>query len=69
MNGVAAARQRGVALLVALLVVALTTVVIAGLLDRSELVAARTRNVLRNEQVEAFQQGLEAYAARAGARQ
>ena len=64
MNGVAAARQRGVALLVALLVVALATVVIAGLLDRGELVAARTRNVLRNEQVEAFQQGLEAYAAR-----
>lgn len=58
------AAQRGVALLVALLVVALATVIVAGLLDRGELVAARTRNVLRNEQVEAFQQGLEAYAAR-----
>jgi general secretion pathway protein K len=57
-------RQRGAALLIALLVVALATVVIAGLLDRGELAAARTRNLLRNEQVEAFQLGLEAYAAR-----
>lgn len=57
-------RQRGAALLIALLVVALATVLIAGLLDRGELAAARTRNLLRNEQVEAFQLGLEAYAAR-----
>lgn len=56
--------QRGAALLIALLVVALATVVIAGLLDRGELAAARTRNLLRNEQVEAYQLGLEAYAAR-----
>jgi general secretion pathway protein K len=56
--------QRGVALLVALLVVALATVLIAGLLDRGELTAARTRNQLRAEQAEAYAQGLEAYAAR-----
>jgi general secretion pathway protein K len=59
-----AKQQRGAALLIALLVVALATVLIAGLLDRGELAAARTRNLLRNEQVEAFQLGLEAYAAR-----
>ncbi len=56
--------QRGVALLVALLVVALATVLIAALLDRGELVAARTRNELRATQAEAYAQGLEAYAAR-----
>ena len=58
------AAQRGVALLVALLVVALATVLIAGLLDRGELVAARTRNQLRTAQAEAYAQGLEDYAAR-----
>ena len=57
-------RQRGVALLVALLVVALAAVLIAGLLDRGELVAARTRNQLRQAQAQAYAQGLEAYAAR-----
>lgn len=56
--------QRGVALLVALLVVALATVLIAGLLDRGELTAARTRNQLRSAQAESYAQGLEAYAAR-----
>lgn len=56
-------RQRGVALLVALLVVALATILIAALLDRGELAFARTRNVLRAEQAEAYAQGLEAYAA------
>ena len=56
--------QRGVALLVALLVVALATVLIAGLLDRGELTAARTRNQLRGAQAGAYAQGLEAYAAR-----
>ena len=55
--------QRGVALLVALLVLALAAVILAGLLDRGELAAARTRNLLREEQVEAFRLGLEAYAA------
>ena len=62
MNG--APRQRGIALLVALLTVALAAVLIAGLLDRGELALARTRNALRGEQAEAYAQGLEAYAAR-----
>jgi general secretion pathway protein K len=57
-------RQRGVALLVALLVVALASVLIAALLDRGELTAARTRNQLRAAQAQAYAQGLEAYAAR-----
>ena len=57
-------RQRGVALLVALLVVALAAVLIAGLLDRGELAAARTRNQLRSAQADAYALGLEDYAAR-----
>lgn len=56
-------RQRGVALLVALLVVALATILIALLLDRGELAFARTRNALRGEQAAAYAQGLEEYAA------
>lgn len=55
--------QRGVALLVALLVVALVTLLVAGLLDRGELSAARTRNSLRAAQATAYAQGLENYAA------
>lgn len=55
-------RQAGVALLVALLVVALATILIAALLDRGELAYARTRNALRVGQAEAYAQGLEAYA-------
>lgn len=55
-------RQRGVALLVALLTVALATVLIAALLDRGELALARTRNSLRAQQAEAYAQGLDAYA-------
>ena len=56
-------RQRGIALLIALLTVALAAVLIAGLLDRGELTLARTRNVLRGEQAEAYAQALEASAA------
>lgn len=56
--------QRGVALLVALLVVALASVLIAGLVDRGELGFARTRNQLLEAQAQAYAQGLEAYAAR-----
>jgi general secretion pathway protein K len=56
-------RQRGVALLVALLVVALAVILIAALLDRGELALARTRNLLRAEQAEAYALGLEQYAA------
>jgi general secretion pathway protein K len=56
-------RQRGVALLIALLAVALALVLIASLLDRGELALARTRNVLRGEQAIAYSEGLEAFAA------
>jgi general secretion pathway protein K len=57
-------RQRGVALLIALLVVALATILIAGLLDRGGLATARTRNALREMQAENYAKGLEDYAAR-----
>ena len=57
-------RQRGVALLVALLVVALASVLIAGFLDRGELAYARTRNQLLATQAQDYAQGLEVYAAR-----
>jgi len=57
-------KQRGVALLVALLVVALCVVLIAGLLDRGELANARVRNALREAQAQSYGEGLEAYAAR-----
>ncbi len=56
-------RQRGVALLIALLAVALAVILIASLLDRGELALARTRNALRGEQAIAYSEGLEAYAA------
>ncbi len=55
--------QRGVALLIALLAVALAVILIASLLDRGELAYARTRNALRGEQAIAYSEGLEAYAA------
>ncbi|MDN5925222.1 MAG: type II secretion system minor pseudopilin GspK, partial [Xanthomonadales bacterium] len=57
-------RQRGVALLVALLVVALASLLIASLLDSGQLSLARSRNLLRGEQANAYAQGLEAYAAK-----
>ncbi len=57
-------RQQGVALIIALLVVALAVVLIASLLDRGELAVARVRNELREAQAQAYGQGLEAYAAR-----
>ena len=55
--------QRGVALIVALLVVALATILIAALLSRGELGAARLRNVSREAQADAYAKGLEAFAA------
>ncbi len=61
-------KQQGIALLVALLVVALATIIIAGLLDRGELNLARARNALRAQQADAYAKGLEAYAARVLAR-
>jgi general secretion pathway protein K len=45
-------------------VVALATILIAGLLDRGGLAAARTRNTLRGMQAENYAKGLEDYAAR-----
>lgn len=58
-------RQRGVALLAAILVVALATVLIAAMLDRSETMQARTRNALRAEQGWQLMHGLEGWAAAA----
>lgn len=58
-------RQRGVALIVAVLVLALAAVIIVGLLDAGEIAQARTRNSLRAEQTWQLQRGLEAWAAQA----
>lgn len=57
------AGQRGVALLVALLVVALAAILIAGLLGSGELAFARTRNSLRATQASAYARGMELYAS------
>jgi general secretion pathway protein K len=57
-------RPRGVALLAAVLVVALATILIAGLLDRAELGQARALQSTRAAQAQAYQQGLELWAAR-----
>lgn len=63
MNAYYSSRQRGVALLTALLTTALAFILIASLLDRGELSLARTRNLLRSEQAQAYSAGLESYAA------
>ncbi len=55
-------RQRGAALIAALLVVALATVLIAAMLDRSEAALARTRNLQRAEQGWELMRGVEAWA-------
>lgn len=55
-------RQRGVALVVALLAVALAMVLVMSLLDRGELTTARTTNTWRAEQSWQLMQGLEAMA-------
>ena len=57
-----ARQQRGVALIAALLVVALATVLIAALLDHSEAAQARTRNLQRAEQGWELMRGVEAWA-------
>lgn len=57
-----AARMRGVALLSALLVVALATVLVAGILDDGNSGLARTRNLARSEQADALAAGLEQWA-------
>ncbi|MEZ5454976.1 MAG: type II secretion system minor pseudopilin GspK [Lysobacteraceae bacterium] len=63
MNVLAMARQKGVALLVALLVVALGSVLMMAGIDRAETATARTRNALRAEQAWQMQQALEAWAS------
>jgi len=55
-------RERGVALMSALLVVALATVMLAMLLDSAEGQLARTRNLLRGAQGDQYSLGLEAWA-------
>lgn len=59
-----AARPRGVALLAAVLVVALASLLVAGLLDRGLLGQARALQHSRASQATALQQGLELWAAR-----
>lgn len=54
-------RQRGVALVAAVLVVALATVLIAAMLDRGEATLARTRNLQRAEQGWELMRGMEAW--------
>jgi general secretion pathway protein K len=56
--------QRGVALLATVLVVALATILIAGLLDRGVIGQARALQQTRAAQAVAFQQGLELWATR-----
>jgi general secretion pathway protein K len=55
-------RQRGVALIIALLLVALGTLVVSALIEQNQLAVARTRNMLREQQAYAYARGLEAYA-------
>lgn len=57
-------RNAGVALLATLLVVALATLLIAGLLDRGMIGQARSLQLARSAQAHAFQQGLELWAGR-----
>jgi general secretion pathway protein K len=58
-------RQRGVALIAAVLVVALAVVLVAAMLDRGEVARARARNALRAEQGWQLMLGLEGWAASA----
>lgn len=55
-------RQRGVALITALLVFALGMVLVAMLVDQGAVALARTRNLVRAEQADAYALGLEDYA-------
>lgn len=58
-------RERGVALIAAVLVVALAVMLVAALLDHGEAARARARNVQRAEQGWQLMLGLEAWAASA----
>lgn len=55
-------RQRGVALVVAVLLVALATLIVASLIDTTDLAFARTRNLMREQQAHAYARGLETWA-------
>ncbi len=55
-------RQRGMALLAAVLIVAVATLLIAMLLDQGGITLARTRNIVRAEQADALALGLEDWA-------
>lgn len=55
-------RQRGVALVVAVLLVALATLIVASLIDTTDLAFARTRNLMREQQAYAYARGLETWA-------
>jgi general secretion pathway protein K len=55
-------RARGVALIVAVLLVALATLIVASLIDTSDLALARTRNGVREQQAQAYARGLEVWA-------
>jgi general secretion pathway protein K len=61
-RGPARPSERGVALLSALLVVALATIMLAMLLDSAEGELARTRNLMRGAQGDQYALGLEAWA-------
>lgn len=58
-------RERGVALLLALLVVALAAILAAALLDRGEVARAALRNQVRGEQSFELMRGLELWAGQA----
>ncbi|HRD72445.1 MAG TPA: type II secretion system minor pseudopilin GspK [Aquimonas sp.] len=62
MSALMMSKQKGVALLVALLVVALASVLMMAGIDQAETATARTRNALRAEQAWQMQQALEAWA-------
>ena len=55
-------RSRGVALIIALLLVAIGTLIVTALIDQDQLSLARTRNQLREQQAYAYARGLEAWA-------
>lgn len=54
-------RERGVALIVAVLLVALATLIVASLIDTTDLALARTRNLVREQQASAYARGLETW--------
>lgn len=55
-------RQRGVALISILLIVALVTALLYNLMSRQSLVVAQTRHLIRADQALAYALGAEAYA-------